>query len=153
MAESETSLSDMMYEMDLGAVHNTGYERDVDIEVSDGFYYKSIAFMNDKVHLFADFWMTLYSTCCLQRDSAVKLMNDGKPDEAKDALNDWPTTIGSPQVPHLLFNLPKEPKRKKLSTLSLEESGIMLINEMVNNVNQGKIVLSNIPNIPETNIS
>ena len=59
--------------------------------------------------------MKLYSNCCLQRDRAVELLNDGKPDEAKAVLCDWPDTFGLLRVPQLLFETPPEPKRKKLS--------------------------------------
>ena len=117
MAESETGLTDFMDEMDLGDVYDTVYERDVDVEVIDGFYHQNVAFMNEKVQLFADYWMKLYSNCCLQRDHAVELLNDGKPDEAKAVLCDWPDTFGSPSVPQLLFETPPEPKRKKLSAV------------------------------------
>ena len=71
MAESETGLTDLMDEMDLGDVYDSGYERDVDVEVIDGFYHQNVAFMNEKVQLFADYWMKLYLNCCLQRDRAV----------------------------------------------------------------------------------
>lgn len=39
MVESEIGLIDLMDEMDLGDVYDFGYERDVDVEVIDGFYY------------------------------------------------------------------------------------------------------------------
>lgn len=115
MTESETGLTDLMDEMDLGDVYDSGYERDVDVEVIDGFYHQNVAFMNEKVQLFADYWMKLYLNCCLQRDRAIELLNDGKPDEAKAVLCDWPDTFGLPSVPQLLFETPPEPKRKKLS--------------------------------------
>ena len=60
-----------MDDLDLGDVDDTGYERDIDVEVIDGFYHQNVAFMNEKVQLFADFWMRLYSECCLQRDYSV----------------------------------------------------------------------------------
>ena len=103
MDGSETGLSDLMDDLDLGDVGDTGYERDIDVEVIDGFYHQSVAFMNEKVQLFADFWMRLYSECCLQRDYAEQLLNEGKPEEAKAVLQDWPSMIGSPNIPQLLF--------------------------------------------------
>ena len=61
-----------------------------------------MAFLNDKVWLFVDYWMKLYSNCCLKRNFAVELLNDGKAEEAKAAPYDWPDTAGSPNVPQLL---------------------------------------------------
>ena len=54
MAESETGLSDLMEDFDFEDVNYTGYERDINVEIIDGFYYQNEAFMNDKVRLFAD---------------------------------------------------------------------------------------------------
>ena len=102
MAESETGLSDLMEDFDLEDINDTGYEKDVDVEIIDGFCYQNVAFMNGKVQLFAHYWMKLYSNCCLQRDYAVELLNDGKPEEAKTVFEDWPDTTGSPNVPQLL---------------------------------------------------
>lgn len=154
MAESETGLTDLMDEMDLGDVYDTGYERDVDVEVIDGFYRQNVAFMNEKVQLFADYWMKLYSNCCLQRDCAVELINDGKPDEAKAALEDWPDSIGSPNVPQLFVEEPPEKKRKKQSKYSIECDGMMLIKEMEDNFIRGERVLFDVPNIlPEGDVS
>ena len=151
MADSEGSLTDMMDRLDLGDVHDTGYEKNFDSEIIDGFYYHVIAFMNDKVRLFADFWMKLYSTCCLQRDRAVEFINKGRPDEAKKFLIDWPETYGSPQIPQLLFEPPQEPKRKKPSTLSIECDCVMLIKEMESNFIRGEVVDFTVPiNRPET---
>ena len=117
MAESETGLSDLFDDLDLEETYDTGYEEDVEVEIIDGFYHENVAFMNEKVQLFADYWMKLYSNCCLLRDYAVELLNDGKPEEAKAVLCDWPDTFGSPSVPQLLFQTPPEPKRKKLLCL------------------------------------
>lgn len=154
MAESETGLSDLMDEMDLGDVYDTGYERDVDVEVIDGFYHQNVAFMNEKVQLFADYWMKLYSNCCLQRDYAVELINDGKPDEAKAVLEDWPDTTGSPHVPQLFVEEPPEKKRKKQSEYSIECAGLMLIKEMEDNFIRGESVHFDVPNIlPEGDVS
>ena len=67
-----------------------------------------------KVRLFAEYGMGLHSNCCLQQDCAVELLNDGKLEEAKAALSDWPDTTVSQNVPQLLFSeTPVEPKRKK----------------------------------------
>lgn len=62
--------------MDLEETRNTGYGKDSDLEIIDGFYHQNVAFMNDKVQLFADCWVKLYSNCCLQRDYALELLND-----------------------------------------------------------------------------
>lgn len=78
-----------MVKLDLEEVSNTDYERDINIEIINRFYYKNVAFMNEKVHLFADHWMELYSNCCSQRDNAVELLNDNQPTEAKAVLQDW----------------------------------------------------------------
>ena len=99
MAGSETGVTDLVDEMDFEDVDDTGYEKDVDVEVIDGFYHQNVAFMNNKVQLFAEYWMKLYSNSCLQRDSALELLNDGKTEEAEAALCDWPDTSGSPSLP------------------------------------------------------
>ena len=65
-SNSESGLTDMIDDFDLGDVTDTGYEKDVDVEIIDGFYHQNIAFVNDKIRIFADFWMKLYSNCCLQ---------------------------------------------------------------------------------------
>lgn len=60
MAESETGLSGLIDELDLEETCDTGYEKDVDVEIiNDGFYQHNIAFMNEKVQLFADYWMNV----------------------------------------------------------------------------------------------
>ena len=66
MADSETGATDLqlMDDLGLGDVDDTGYERDIDVEIIDGFYHQNMAFMNDKVQLVADYWMKLYSNCC-----------------------------------------------------------------------------------------
>ena len=61
MAESETGLSDLMEDFDLEDINNTGYEEDVEVEIIDGFYHQNVAFMNEKVQLFADYWMIVYN--------------------------------------------------------------------------------------------
>lgn len=99
MAGSETGVTDLMDEMDLEDVNDTGYEQDFDVEIIDGFYHQNIAFMNDKVRIFAEYWMKLYSNCCLQRDYAVELLNDGKPEEAKKLL----FVIGLIHLDHRVF--------------------------------------------------
>ena len=78
MAESKTNLTDLM-NIDLEGASDTGYERDFDVEIIDGFYHQNIAFMNEKVRLFADYWMKLYSNCCLQRDCAVNFLMTSNP--------------------------------------------------------------------------
>ena len=74
MTSSETGICDLCDE----ETCDTGFEKDVDVEIIDGFYYQNVPIMNDKVRLFADYWMKLYSNCCLQRDHAVQLLNDNK---------------------------------------------------------------------------
>lgn len=115
-----------MVKLDLEEVSNTDYERDINIEIINRFYYKNVAFMNEKVHLFADHWMELYSNCCSQRDNAVELLNDNQPTEAKAVLQDWPDTFGAPNLPQLLFGEPPEKKRKKQSRISIECDGAKL---------------------------
>ena len=97
MAESESGISDLMEDMDLEDM-DTGYEQDFDVEIIDGFYHQNIAFMNDKVRSFAEYWMRIYSDCCLQRDYAMELLNDNKPEDAKVILRSFPTTEGAPNV-------------------------------------------------------
>ena len=95
MTGSETGISDLCDE----ETCDTGFEKDVDVEIIDGFYYQNVPIMNDKVRLFADYWMKLYSNCCLQRDHAVQLLNDNKVEEAKATLEDWPDDLG-----HLIYH-------------------------------------------------
>ena len=49
MAESETVISDLFDDMDLEEIYDTGYEKDVNIEIIDEFYHENMAFMNDKI--------------------------------------------------------------------------------------------------------
>ena len=132
---------------------DTGYERDFDVEITDGFYHQNIAFMNEKVQLLADYWMKLYSNCCLQRDYAVELVNDKKSNEAKVALQDWPDTVRSPRLLQLLFETPDEPKRKKRSAALIECDAVSLIKEMDDNYTRGKKVVFDVPNVLEDDIS
>ena len=67
MAESATALSDAMNDtnldlkgMDFEDVNDSGNDRDVDVEIIDGFYHQNVAFMNNRVQSFADYWMKLY---------------------------------------------------------------------------------------------
>ena len=53
------------------------------MEIIDGFYYQNVAFMNDKIRLFAEYWMWIYSNCCLQRDYVMELLKDNKPEDVK----------------------------------------------------------------------
>ena len=110
--------------------------------------------MNDKVRLFADYWMKLYSNCCLQRDYAVELINDEKPDQAKVALQDWPNIFGAPKIPQLLFETPDEPKRKKRSAASIECDAVSLIQDMKDNYIRGERLHINVLNVlPEGDMS
>ena len=98
MAESETGMSDLMDDLDLEKTYVTGYEEDIEVEIIDGFYHQNVAFMNEKIQIFTDYWMKLYSNCCLQRDYAVELLDKKKPDAAKAFLRDWPSTTGAPKI-------------------------------------------------------
>ena len=155
MAGSETGLSDLMDNLDLGDVDDTGYERDIDVEVIGGFYHQNVAFMNEKFHFFADFWMRLYSECCLQRDYAEQLLNDGKPEEPKAILQDWPSTMGSPNIPQLLFEgEPGRKRKKRTNNLSIESDGAMLVMEMKGSYISGERVHFDVPNVlPEGDVS
>ena len=55
MAESETGLTDLVHDLDLEDVNDTGYKRDIDVKIINGFYYQNVAYMNDNVRLFADY--------------------------------------------------------------------------------------------------
>ena len=147
MAESETGLTDLMDDLDLEDVDDTAYEREIDVEIIDGFYYQNVAFMNEKVRLFADYWMKLYSKCCLQQGSALVLLNDNKPEEAKAVLKDWPGTVGSPMLPQLLLETPDEPKRKKRSAASIESDATSLLHQMKENYIRGERLYINVPNV------
>ena len=63
----------LMPDMDLEETYGTGNEQDVDEEILDGFYHQNVAFKNEKVQLFGNYWMNLYSNWCLQRDYTVGL--------------------------------------------------------------------------------
>ena len=91
MAESESGISDLMEDMDLEDM-DTGYEQDFYVEINDRFYHQNIAFINDKVRLFAEYWVRIYSNCCLQRDYAMELLNDNKPEDVKVIIHSFPTT-------------------------------------------------------------
>ena len=88
MADSETGLTDLMDDLDLEETYDTGYEEDIDVEIINGFYYQNVAFMDEKVQLFADYWVKLYLNCCLQWSYAVELLNDKIPEEAEVVLHD-----------------------------------------------------------------
>ena len=153
MAESETGLTDLMDDLDLEETYDTGYEEDIEVEIIDGFYYQNVAFMDEKVQLFADYWVKLYLNCCLQWGYAVELLNDRKPEEAKAVLQDWPTTIGAPRIPQLLFEIPAELKRKKHSVASIECDAVSLIKEIEENYVRGDRVLIDVPNVfPEGDV-
>ena len=55
IAESETGLTDLMHDLDLEDVNDTGYKRDINVKITNGFYYQNVAYMNDNVRLFADY--------------------------------------------------------------------------------------------------
>ena len=99
-----------MDDLDLEKTYDTGYEEDIEVEIIDGFCHQNVAFMNEKIQIFTDYWMKLYSNCCLHRDYAVSSLDDEKPDEAKAFLRDWSSMIGAPKIPQLLFKIPAEPK-------------------------------------------
>ena len=154
-SNSESGLTDMMDDFDLGDVTDTGYEKDVDLEIIfDGFYHQNMAFVNDKIRLFTDFWMKLYSNCCLQRDYAVEYLNDGKPEEAKTFLEDWSNTCGQPMVPQLIFETAGEPKRKKPSAISMEDDAVLLIQDMKDNYIIGERFHFDVPSVlPKDDVS
>ena len=54
MAASETGISDLFDDIDMEETCDTGYEKDVDVAIIDGFYYQMVAFVNGKVRLLAD---------------------------------------------------------------------------------------------------
>ena len=150
MTGSETGISDLCDE----ETCDTGFEKDVDVEIIDGFYYQNVPIMNDKVRLFADYWMKLYSNCCLQRDRAVQLLNDDKVEEAKATLEDWPDSFGSPDLPQLLLETLNEQKRKKRSPLTIESDAVSLIHQMKENYIRGKRLHFDVPNlVPEGEVS
>ena len=91
-------LSDFM-DFDLEDVNDTGYERDIDVKIMDGFHLESTLYqVNDKVQQFAFYWMKLYSNCCIQRDEALRLLRLGYVDDANKKLEDWPETLGCLQA-------------------------------------------------------
>ena len=150
MTSNETGIFDLCDE----ETCDTGFEKDVDVEIIDGFYYQNVPIMNDKVRLFADYWMRLYSNCCLQRDHAVQLLNDNKVEEAKATLEDWPDSFGSPDLPQLLLETLNEPKRKKRSPLTIESDAVSLIHQMKENYIRGKRLHFDVPNlVPEGEVS
>ena len=106
MAESETSMSDLMDNLDLVTTYDTGCEEDIELEIIDGFYPRNVAFMNERIQMFADYWMKLYSNCCLQRDYAVESLNNEKPDKAKAFLQDWPSKDWSTKNSTTIFQNP-----------------------------------------------
>ena len=75
----------------------------------------------------------MYSDCCLQRDYAMELLNDNKPEDAKVVLLSFPKTEKAPNVPQLLFET-EETKRKKIkrSVAKVESDGWSLVREMKN---------------------
>ena len=100
MAESPTGLSELMEFMDCD---DSNYEMDFDVDILDGFHLQNTLYhVNDKVQQFAFYWMKLYSNCCIQRDEALGLLRLGNVDDAIRKLEDWPETIGCPDVPQVL---------------------------------------------------
>ena len=95
MAESETGMSDLMDDLGLEKTYDTGYEKDIEVEIINGFYHQNVAFMNERTQIFTDDWIKLYSNCC------VESLDDEKPDEAKAFLPYWPNTIGALNIPQL----------------------------------------------------
>ena len=66
MAESKTGLTDLVHDLDLEDMNDTGYKRDINVKIINGFYYQNMAYMNDNVRLFADYWMKLYCYDCFR---------------------------------------------------------------------------------------
>lgn len=111
MADSGTHLSDSMEFLDL---NDDNYEADFDVEILDGFHLENALYqVNDKVHQFASYWMKLYSNCCIQRDEALGLLRLGYVDDAIKKLDDWPATIGCPNVPQVLPTRQEEQLKHK----------------------------------------
>ena len=48
MAESETGLTDLMHDLDLEDVNDTGHERNINVKIINGFYYQNVDFMTMK---------------------------------------------------------------------------------------------------------
>ena len=154
MAESESGISNLMEDMDLEDM-DTGYEQDFDVEIIDGFHHQYMAYMNDKVRSFAQYWMQMYSDCCLQRDYAMELLNDNKPEDAKVVLRSFPKTEKAPNGPQLLFET-EETKRKKIkrSAAKVECDGWSLVREMKDNYISGQMLHFDVPNVfPEGEVS
>ena len=98
--------------------------------------------------------MKLYSNCCLQRDYAMELINDGEPHKAKDILRDWPDTCGQPKVPQLSFETTGEPKQKKPSAISIECHAFSLIQDMKDNYIIGERLHFDVPSVlPKDDVS
>ena len=96
--------------------------------------------------------MKLFSNCCLQQDYFVELLNDKKPEEAKAVLQDWPGTIGSPDLSLLLLETPDE--EKKWSTASIECDAVPLIHQMKENYIRRERLHFDVPNVvPEGEVS
>ena len=129
MVDIETGIFDLLDDLDLEETCDTSYEKDVDLEIIHGLYYQNVAFMNNKVGLFADYWIKLYSNCCQPRDYAVDLLNDNKVEEAKASLKDWSDTFESPALPQLfLWHLrAKElsPKAQKKTLCALKPERVV----------------------------
>ena len=90
------------------------YERDHEIDVIDGFYLEeAMNIANDKIRICVEYWMKLYSDCCVQRNEALGWLEADCLDEAKKTMEDWPQTFGCPKVPQLLPELREARKRKK----------------------------------------
>ena len=45
MAESETGLTDLVHDLDLEDVNDTGYKRDISVKIINGFYYQNVAYL------------------------------------------------------------------------------------------------------------
>ena len=52
MAESEIGFSDLMDDLDLEKIYDTGYEKDIEVEIIDGFYHQNVVFMNERIQIF-----------------------------------------------------------------------------------------------------
>lgn len=136
----------MSEDMDLGDPNDTGYEEYFDIEIIDGFYYQNIVFTNDKIQKFAEYWMGLYSKCCLQKDDVMDLLNENKIEEAKNNLEDWPRTLGAPRLPQILTEESTGSKRKKPCKATSEFDAAQLVHEMKENYVRGEMVVFAVTN-------
>ena len=59
--------------MDLKETCGTCYKKHIEVEIIDGFKHQNVAFMNEKVQLFVDYWIKPYLISLIQRDRPMFL--------------------------------------------------------------------------------